>query len=203
MSRVYQEGQELEAASKVAIMLHGRGGTAQSILSLNQVLNLDDFAQLAPQATGNTWYPYGFMAPDASNEPSFSQSIKTIHKLVQELESKGFSSEQLYFIGFSQGACLTLEYTTQYAKKYGAVIAFTGGLIGEQIRPEKYSGNFEGTPVFIGAGFKDPHVPVSRIEESAELIKKAGADVTTLIFQDYDHTVRQEEMDWVNQHILN
>ncbi|MGY6520156.1 MAG: alpha/beta hydrolase [Mongoliitalea sp.] len=203
MSRIYQEGKELEAATKVAIMIHGRGGTAQSILSLSQVLNLDDFALLAPQAPGNTWYPFSFMAPDPSNEPSFSQSLQIIHTLVQELESKGFTSEQLYLIGFSQGACLALEYATQHAKKYGAVIAFTGGLIGEQIRPEKYSGNFNGTHVFIGSGFKDPHVPLSRIEESKALIKAAGAHVTTLIFEDYDHTVRQEEMDWVNEQLLN
>ncbi|UJP66411.1 alpha/beta hydrolase [Mongoliitalea daihaiensis] len=202
MSRIYQEGKELEAATKVAIMIHGRGGTAQSILSLSQVLNLDDFALLAPQAPGNTWYPFSFMAPDPSNEPSFSQSLQIIHTLIQELESKGFTSEQLYLIGFSQGACLVLEYATQHAKKYGAVIAFTGGLIGEQIRPEKYSGNFNGTQVFIGSGFKDPHVPLSRIEESTDLMKAAGANVTTLIFEDHDHTVRQEEMDWVNENIF-
>ncbi|GHB40669.1 alpha/beta hydrolase [Mongoliitalea lutea] len=203
MSKIFQAGKDLQHATKVAIMIHGRGGTAQSILSLNQVLNLDEFAQIAPQAPGNTWYPYSFMAPDQSNEPSFSQSIQTIHGIVQDLESKGFSSEQIYFIGFSQGACLALEYATQHAKKYGAVIAFTGGLIGENIRPEKYSGSFDGTPVFIGSGFKDPHVPVLRIEASEELIKQAAGDVKVLIFEDYDHTVRQEEMDWVNKNILS
>lgn len=202
MSKVFSEGKSLREAPKVAVMIHGRGGTAQSILSLNQVLSLEDFALVAPQAPGNTWYPFSFMAPDQSNEPSFSQSIQTIHELVTDLKSKGFESSQLYFIGFSQGACLALEYTTQHAQKYGGVIAFTGGLIGEQINPEKYSGNFEGTPVFIGSGFKDPHVPVSRIEASASLIKQAGGDVTVKIYEDYDHTVRQEEMDWVNKNIL-
>lgn len=202
MSKVYSEGKSLQEATKVAVMIHGRGGTAQSILSLSQVLNLEDFALVAPQAPGNTWYPFSFMAPDQNNEPSFSQSIQTVHELVTDLKNKGFKSTQLYFIGFSQGACLALEYTTQHAQKYGGVIAFTGGLIGEEINSKKYSGNFEGTPVFIGSGFKDPHVPVSRIEASASLINKAGGDVTVKIYEDYDHTVRQEEMDWVNKNIL-
>lgn len=183
-------------------MIHGRGATAESILSLKEHLNLRDFALLAPQAPGNTWYPYSFMAPDSSNEPAFSNAIKMIDEIVGELYAKGFKSEQIFFIGFSQGACLTLEYATQNAKKYGGVIAFTGGLIGEKLIKDKYHGDFDGAKVFIGSSHKDMHVPLSRIENSVELIEKMGAQVKTLIFEDQNHTIRKEEVDWVNENIL-
>ena len=202
MSDIIKAGKSIEVASKVAIMVHGRGATAQSIVSLKDHLNLGDFAILAPQAPGNTWYPYSFMAPDQSNEPAFSQSIQKVDNIVKEVLDKGFKPEQIYFIGFSQGACLSLEYAAQNAQKYGGVIAFTGGLIGEKLNSPKYSGKFAGTPVFIGSSHQDMHVPLSRIEASAELLEKMGAAVKTYIFQDSDHTIRQEEINWVNVNIL-
>jgi len=202
MSEIIRSGKSVDDATKVAIMIHGRGANASSILGLKQYLNLDEYALLAPQAPGGTWYSYSFMAPDANNEPSFSNSINIIDDLVKDVLGKGFTTDQIYFIGFSQGACLSLEYATQNAKQYGGVIAFTGGLVGEKINPGKYSGDFHKTPVFIGASQKDMHVPLDRIEASAELIKNLGADVKTLIFPDTQHTIRQEEIEWVNEHIL-
>lgn len=202
MPEVKHEGKAIEAANKVAIMIHGRGASAASILGLSQYLNLDGFALLAPQAPGGSWYPYSFMAPDANNEPAFSKFIQIIGDIVKDLLEKGFSSDQIYFIGFSQGACLSLEYASQNANKYGGVIAFTGGLIGENLNSAKYKGDFLGTPVFIGSSQKDMHVPLSRIEASAKLIKNLGAEVKTLIFPDTLHTIRQEEIEWVNKHIL-
>lgn len=202
MSNIIYEGKALDQAKKVAIMIHGRGASAAGILGLSDHLNLSDFALIAPQAPGNTWYPYSFMAPDDSNQPSFSKSMQTVDAIIKDLIKKGFSSEQIYFIGFSQGACLSLEYTTQYAQRYGAVIAFTGGLIGEKFNPSKYHGDFQGTPVFIGSSHRDMHVPLSRIEESVKQIEKMGASVKTMIFQDTQHTIRQEEVDWVNENML-
>ncbi|MCH6201746.1 alpha/beta hydrolase [Aquiflexum sp. LQ15W] len=202
MPELIHSGKSIEEATKVAIMIHGRGATSASILSLSQYLNLDEFALLAPQAQGGSWYPYSFMAPDANNEPAFSNSVEIINKVVQNLLDKGFQSDQIYFIGFSQGACLSLEYTSQNAKKYGGVMAFTGGLIGEKLNPTKYKGDFLGTPVFIGSSHKDMHVPLSRIEASAELIKNLGAEVKTLIFPDTQHTIRQEEIEWINRNML-
>ncbi len=202
MSNVISSGKSLKEAEKVAIMIHGRGATAESILSLHENLTLDEFALLAPQAPGNTWYPFSFMAPDQNNEPSFSQSLETIDSIAKELKEQGFTANQIYLIGFSQGACLALEYAAQHAEKYGAVIAFTGGLIGEKIRSEKYTGDFGGTKIFIGSGFKDPHVPLHRIEDSKVLLEKQGAEVKMLIFEDFNHTIRQEEIDWVNENLL-
>ncbi len=202
MADIRKAGKPLGEADKVAIMIHGRGASAENILSLKDHLHFEGFALIAPQAPGNTWYPNSFMAPDKNNEPAFSIAIQLIDDLVKDVLDKGFSSEQIHFIGFSQGACLSLEYAAQQAKKYGAVIAFTGGLIGEQLNPEKYKGNFKGTPIFIGASHQDMHVPLRRIEESAKQLESMGAKVKIFIFQDNEHTIREEEVDWVNENIL-
>lgn len=202
MVEIKKAGIKPEEAQKVAVMIHGRGASSQSILSLQDYLSLDEFSLFAPQAVGGSWYPYSFMAPDRNNEPAFSLAIKTIHDLVDSILKKGFKSEQIYFVGFSQGACLSLEYAAQNAKKYGGIIAFTGGLIGEELNPSKYKGDFMGTSVFIGSSKQDMHVPLTRIKESSELMEKMGAKVKTLIFADSEHTIREEEIDWVNTNIL-
>ncbi|MFT4857264.1 MAG: phospholipase/carboxylesterase [Algoriphagus sp.] len=203
MSKTLSAGLPIDQASKVAVLIHGRGANASGILTLKDHLNLDDFALLAPEADGNSWYPYSFMAPDSGNEQAYSKAISQIEELVQDLYSQGFQSEQIYLIGFSQGACLSLEFAARFAKKYGGVIAFTGGLIGEQLVPEKYSGCFEHTPIFIGSSKKDFHVPLERIKLSADLLVKMKAEVKTLTFDDPDHTIRKEEIDWVNSNILS
>ncbi|MFN3800310.1 alpha/beta hydrolase [Belliella pelovolcani] len=202
MSDTKRVGKSFNDAKKVAIMIHGRGASAESIISLKDYLNLEDFVILAPQAPNNTWYPYSFMAPDQSNEPSLTQAIQIIDELVKEAKENGFASNQIYFIGFSQGACLSLEYAARNASNYGGVIAFTGGLIGEGLDTEKYSGKFLSTPIFIGSSHKDMHVPLTRIQDSAEVFELMGAATKTLIFQDTNHTIREEEIDWVNSNIL-
>lgn len=202
MPEVKTAGFPLGKAQKAAILIHGRGASASSILSLSTYLNLDDFALLAPQAEGNTWYPYSFMAPDLQNRTALEKSISTLQFSWDQIISAGIKPKNIYLIGFSQGACLSLEFASRNAQKLGGVIAFTGGLIGEKLLPEKYNGDFQGTPVFIGSSDRDFHVPASRIKESEELMTKMGADVKTLLFDDPEHTIRQEEIEWVNKNIL-
>lgn len=202
MSNTLREGENLEYAKKVAILIHGRGANANSILSLKDHLNLENFALLAPNAPNSTWYPYSFMAPDEQNEPAFTEAIKIIDQVVQDCLAKGVSTENIYFIGFSQGACLSLEYAAQNAQNYGGVIAFTGGLIGQKLNKDKYKGDFSATSIFIGSSERDMHVPLTRIEESADLLGKMGAKVKMMIFKDTQHTIRQEEIEWVNENIL-
>ncbi|MEP0713718.1 MAG: dienelactone hydrolase family protein, partial [Algoriphagus sp.] len=173
-----------------------------SILSLSKYLNLDDYALLAPEATGGTWYPYSFMAPDEANGSALEDSMKTISDTWGSILSSGISAENIVLIGFSQGACLSLEFAAQNPQKPGAVVAFTGGLIGEQVREDKYSGDLSGVKVFIGSSEKDFHVPLSRIKESETLLSRMGAEVNLLIFKDSNHTIRQEEINWVNENIL-
>jgi phospholipase/carboxylesterase len=202
MPEMKQAGLPLDTAKKAAIMIHGRGASAESILSLKSHLNLNEFAILAPSAPANSWYPFSFMAPDTQNKLALENSLKTIQETWIKIIDAGISPENIFLIGFSQGACLSLEFASRNAQKLGGVIAFTGGLIGENLQSEKYQGDFAGTPVFIGSSERDFHVPLSRITASAELMGKMGAKVKQLIFSDPDHTIRKEEIDWVNENIL-
>lgn len=191
-------GKELTPNSKVLIMLHGRGGSAEDILSLAAHLEVADFALLAPQATSHTWYPYSFMAPPAQNEPWLSSALALLKEIVEDVTAQGIPSEHIYFLGFSQGACLTLEFVSRYAGRYGGVVAFTGGLIGDKIYPDNYKGDFQKTPVFIGSSNPDPHVPVERVHDTARVLKSMNADVTENIYNGMGHTISREEIDNAN-----
>jgi phospholipase/carboxylesterase len=191
-------GQSLETASRVLIMIHGRGGSAEDILGLSDHLDVKDFALLAPKATNNTWYPYSFLMPPAQNETWLSSALQMIKEIVNDIVAKGVTRERIYFLGFSQGACLTLEFTTRNAAHYGGVIALTGGLIGDKIYEENYSGNFDGTQVFIGTSDPDPHVPVQRVHDSASILRKLNASVTVKVYKGMGHTINQDEIDAAN-----
>jgi phospholipase/carboxylesterase len=191
-------GKEVTEDSKVLILLHGRGADATDIMSLGLQLDTKGFSLIAPEATGHTWYPYSFMAPTTQNEPWLSSALQLLDTLVAEVRSKGVKENRICFLGFSQGACLTLEYTTRNAKKYGAVIAFTGGLIGDELDNSKYQGDFGGMPVFIGSSDPDPHVPVARVEESAKIIGEMNAAVTKKLYPGMGHTINAEEMKIAN-----
>ncbi len=197
--KIATAGKKLSEADKVLIMVHGRGGNAEDILSLASHLSADDFALVAPQATNHTWYPYSFMAPPAQNEPWLSSALSVLQEVVADAEQAGIPADHIYFLGFSQGACLMLEFVTRHAKKYGGVIAFTGGLIGDKIYPENYSGSFAGTPVFIGTSDPDMHVPVERVYATANILRNMQADVTEKVYQQMGHTINQDEIDHANK----
>jgi len=199
MKNVITAGTLLAEARKVLIMIHGRGAVAQDILSLSRHLDVEDFALLAPQADGNSWYPLSFLAPPQDNEPHYSASLAALSAIVTELETQGITRPQMYFLGFSQGACLALEFTTRNASKFGGVVAFTGGLIGDRIYTENYSGSFEGTPVFIGTSNPDFHVPVQRVLDTEAVLKNMGASVTVKVYDNMPHTIIQDEIDLANQ----
>jgi phospholipase/carboxylesterase len=199
---IVEAGLKIEEATKVMIMMHGRGGDARGMLSLNEYLNLKDFALLAPQAINNTWYPYSFMASVSANEPWLSSAISTVHALINEVMEKGIASENIYLLGFSQGACLTLESAARKAQRYGGIIALTGGLIGESIDTSNYEGNFMGTPIAISSGDPDPHIPVSRVHDSTRILKGLGAEVTEMIYPGKQHTIIEDEINWINKNIL-
>lgn len=201
-NNIITAGVPLAEADKVLIMIHGRGAGAQDILALSNHLNTDAFAFVAPQAAGNTWYPLSFLANPKDNEPSLSNSINAIAAVVSELEEQGITKDKIYFLGFSQGACLAAEFTTRNAAKYGGIVIFTGGLIGDKLYTENYSGNFNGTPVFIGTSNPDFHVPVERVNETAALLKEMGANVTVKIYDNMPHTIIQDEIDLANQLIF-
>lgn len=191
-------GVPLSQAKKALIMIHGRGAGAQDIISLATYLNVGDYALLAPQASGHTWYPYSFMAPVAQNEPGLSSAISVLESIVADVIAAGIQASNIYFLGFSQGACLTLEYVTRHAQQYGGVVAFTGGLIGASLEMSNYKGDFAGTPVFIGSSDPDMHVPVTRVRESETIMKTMGADITVKVYPGMGHTVSQDEVETAN-----
>ena len=196
------DGVPLNEAKKALIMIHGRGAGAHDILSIAKHLKVDGFALVAPQAENRTWYPYSFLVPINENEPSFSKSLEAIHQVVVAVQQNGIEKENIYFLGFSQGACLALEFTARNAAKYGGVVAFTGGLIGDKVYEDHYAGNFENTPIFIGTSDPDFHVPVERVNETEALLQKMGADVTKKIYPNMGHTISQDEIDLVNELIF-
>ncbi len=199
----FTAGKELNEAKKVLVMVHGRGAFAEDILSLAGYFNLKDFALIAPQATSNTWYPYSFLMPPKQNEPWLSSALDILSEVVEDINDAGIVSEQIYFLGFSQGACLTLEFVTRNARKWGGVIAFTGGLIGDKIYTENYSGGFMNTPVFIGSSNPDPHVPVERVNATTIVLQNMHADVTTKIYPGMGHTINKDEIEQSNNLIFN
>ncbi|HXB95556.1 MAG TPA: dienelactone hydrolase family protein [Puia sp.] len=187
-------GKDIREADKALIMLHGRGGSAEDILSLADALPVGDFAIFAPQAAAHSWYPYSFLMPPAKNEPWLSSALDVLQQLVDVIGSQAIAPEQLYFLGFSQGACLTLEFITRNARRYGGAVAFTGGLIGDRIYPRHYKGDFEGTPVFIGTGDPDPHVPVGRVHDTTAFLKGMNALVTEKVYPGMGHTISEDEL---------
>ncbi|HEY1025470.1 MAG TPA: dienelactone hydrolase family protein [Sphingobacteriaceae bacterium] len=199
---VVTAGVPVKESKKAMIMLHGRGATASGIISMEKHLKLTGTAIFAPQATNHSWYPYSFLAPEEDNQPALDSAVRIIAGLVEEITHSGIKPANIYFMGFSQGACLTLEYTTRNAARYGGIIAFTGGLIGEQINRAKYRGDFQGTPVLITTGDPDPHVPVSRVQESAVLLRELNADVSVEIYKGRMHTISTEEVQLANERVL-
>jgi phospholipase/carboxylesterase len=199
--QILYAGNTLNATSAL-IMIHGRGASAEDILSLSGNLNVQNYLLAAPEATGNSWYPKSFLAPQKENEPWLSSALDLVRKTVHNITARGISEKNIYFLGFSQGACLTLEYVARNARRYGGIVAFTGGLIGDQINESLYKGEFEMTPVFFGSSNPDMHVPVERVHASVGIFKKMGADTTEKIYPNMGHTINQDEINKANSLIF-
>lgn len=195
-------GEPLTSAGKVLIMLHGRGGSAADILTLERYLRIDGYALVAPQAENNTWYPYSFMAPLAQNEPWLSSAVNVLEKTVGKLEDEGFQKGQLYFFGFSQGACLSLEFLARNASTYGGAVALIGGLIGQTIDRTNYKGDFNGTPVLLITSNPDFHVPVERVYATANILREMNANVTEKVYENAGHTILKDHIELANQLIF-
>ena len=198
-SQVLIKGKPITETGKALIMVHGRGASAQSILSLSEALEVPDFTLYAPQARQSTWYPYSFLAPIAQNQPALDTALHTLDEVVKSILAQNISSKNIFLLGFSQGACLTAEYTTRNAQRFGGIIVFTGGLIGDTVNTSQYTGDFESTPVFISTGDPDSHVPVSRVEETVTVMEARGAIVTKKIYKNRPHTILQEEINFAKQ----
>ena len=194
---VLAAGAPLDQASAAMVLVHGRGATAESILTLTAEFDQPDFVYLAPQAAGNTWYPYSFLAPIAQNEPGITSGMTAIGDVLARITAAGIPLERTILLGFSQGACLALEFVARNARRYGGAVGFSGGLIGPEGTPRAYSGSLDGTPVFLGCSDIDPHIPKERVEHTAEVLERLDGQVTMRLYPGMGHTVNQDEIDFV------
>ena len=192
-------GEPPQQAKAALVMLHGRGDSAEGILSLADVLDIAGYTLFAPEASGYEWYPYSFLAPLEQNEPWLSSALKKVGSVLAQAEQAGIPAERTVLLGFSQGACLTLEYVARNAHRYGGVLGLSGGLIGPEGAPRDYSGSLAGTPVFLGCSDVDPHIPAARVRETATVLERLGADVTMRLYPGLGHAVNNDEVDEVNQ----
>lgn len=191
-------GEPLDRAIAAMVMVHGRGATAEDILALTAELKQHGFAYLAPQAAQNSWYPNSFLAPIASNEPGLSSGLAVIASILAQLAEAGIPVERTILLGFSQGACLSLEFAARNAQRYGGLAGLSGGLIGPDGTPRNYAGSLEGTPVFLGCSDVDPHVPKERVEHSAEVLQRLGGNVTKRLYPRMGHTINRDEIRFVH-----
>jgi len=192
-------GAELASASAAMIMVHGRGASADDILELAYVLEAPGFAFLAPQAAGNTWYPNRFLAPINSNEPGVSSALSVLADIESKVVHAGIPADHVFLLGFSQGACLALEYSARNARRFGGIIGLSGSLIGPADAPRDYAGSLSGVPVFMGCSDVDPHIPQDRFLASADILKRLGADVDARVYPGMGHVINQDEVDAVSR----
>jgi phospholipase/carboxylesterase len=181
------------------ILIHGRGATAENILGLVEHFGRNDIAYRAPQAAGNSWYPYSFLAPLEENEPGLSSALRLIADLVTEIGQQGVPPEKTVLAGFSQGSCLALEFAVRNPRRYGAVIGLSGGLIGPPGMAWQSAGSLSATPVFLGCGDMDAHIPTERVRETTQVIRRLGAEVTERIYPGMGHSINEDEMEMVRQ----
>lgn len=190
-------GTRLGEARVAMLLVHGRGASAESILTLAPALAMDGVAFVAPQAAGGAWYPYGFMSPIERNEPGITSGMRAIARLLAHIEAAGIPPERTFLLGFSQGACLATEYAARNARRWGGVVGLSGGLIGPEGTPRDYPGSLDGTPVFLGCSDVDGHIPAERVRESADVLRRLGGDVTMRLYPGMGHLVNEDEIEVV------
>jgi predicted esterase len=191
--RVLEAGEPLASARAAVILLHGRGATAEDILTIAAEVQQTGWAYLAPQAAGNAWYPNPFTAPLESNEPYLSAAFDMVSKLVERVEVT-VPAQRIILLGFSQGACVTLEWAARNARRYGGIVGLSGGLIGPDGIPRDYPGRFDGTPAFLGCSDVDPYIAKERVLQAGEVYRRMGAAMTVRLYPGMAHTVSEEEI---------
>jgi len=199
---VFSNGCELSRARAAVILLHGRGASAQDILGLANSFYDERIAYLAPQAAGNSWYPYSFLAPIQQNEPWLSSALSRVEGIVSACAAAGVAQNRVAVCGFSQGACLAAEFVARHTANYGALIAFTGGLIGPPGHDLHHEGSLADVRALFSSGDPDPYVPWSRVEASANEYRRMGATVQLERIPGRPHTIIKQEVDVARPLIL-
>ncbi|MFA9415989.1 alpha/beta hydrolase [Natrinema sp. HArc-T2] len=195
-------GTDLADAEAALVLTHGRGATARGMIQLAEEVQQDGVAALAPQAARRTWYPNSFLAPVKQNEPGRSSGLQAISDAIAEANDAGIPTERVMLVGFSQGACLASEYLARNPRRYGGLVALSGGLIGEELDDE-YPGDLEGTPIFLGCSDVDPHIPEERVHETAAVFESMDADVTKRLYEGMGHGINEDEMAVVSEMVAD
>jgi phospholipase/carboxylesterase len=190
---VYALGAALDHAQAALVMAHGRGASAEDMLLLAEKLERPGFIFLAPQAANNHWYPNRFSAALDSNEPWLTSALMSYGEVIAQAESAGIPAERILLLGFSQGACLALEYAARNPRRYGGVAGLAGSLIGPADTPRDYPGSLEGTPVFLGCSDEDPFIPKERVLDTSAVLARLGAQVTARLYPNLDHRINLDE----------
>ena len=192
---VERAGAPIESATKAVLAIHGRGGTAADIIALQRAIDVPKVAWLAPDAASHTWYPYSFLQPVEQNQPFLDSALSVVGGLLQHLEDSGLPAERVVLLGFSQGACLASEFVARNPRRYGGLVVFSGGLIGAEIDPERYTGSLAGTPVFGGCSDVDPHIPVERFDVTGQVLADLGGVVDFRVYPGMGHSIGRDELD--------
>jgi predicted esterase len=201
--KILYSGPKAQNGKNALILIHGRGSNAESILPIANELELEDTVIIAPEASQFTWYPYRFIEKRESNEPGITSGLTLINSIISSLIDSGISTDNIFLLGFSQGACLVLDYVARNPRKFAGVFALSGGLIGDILIKNEYSGSLDNTPIFLGCSDNDFHIPKERVHESAEIFRSLTANVITKIYENMGHTISYEEIKEINEIIKN
>ena len=192
-------GTDLADAEAAMCLVHGRGATAQSIVTMAETFHRPGVALLAPQAANGTWYPRSFLERVELNEPGRTSGLQAVEDAIVEATDAGVPLEKILLLGFSQGGCLASEYVARNPRRYGGAVAFSGGLIGQEVDPDEFEGDLEGSPYFVGCSDSDPHIPLERVHETADVFQDLDADVTERTYENMAHTVNDDELEFATR----
>lgn len=198
-AKIAMSGVALDKAKQVLILIHGRGATAQSMFALGELVAKEETTLLAPQADDSTWYPYSFLADEEMNEPYLSSAINLLDDIVKRLLKQGFKENQISLLGFSQGACLSLEFAARTGYAFNYVAGLSGGLIGETLKTERYQVDLSKQRIFLGCSDIDAHIPVERVHETAKIFEERGAKVDKRIYEGMGHHVNEDEIEGIKK----
>jgi len=191
-------GTDLGDAEAALVLVHGRGATAQSIVTMAETFHRPGVAMLAPQAANGTWYPRSFLERVELNEPGRTSGLQAVDDAVSKATDANIPLEKVLVLGFSQGGCLASEYVARNPRRYGGAVAFSGGLIGQDVDPTEFAGDLDGMSYFVGCSDSDPHIPVERVEVTAEVFQRLNADVEKRIYEGMGHGVNDDEREYVD-----
>jgi phospholipase/carboxylesterase len=188
-----------DEADAAVVLVHGRGARADGMLQFAREFGREGLHYAAPQARRGTWYPNSFLAPVERNQPHLDSALDHVRRAVEHARSGGLPPKEVLLVGFSQGACLVSEFVARDPQRYAGLVLLSGGLIGAEGTEFDYDGDVGGMPFFLGVSDDDPHIPVSRAEETVEVFERLGADIRFDEYHGRGHGIFEEELVYLRE----